>query len=109
MSGIYLKGLLERLGIAEQLKSKIRFGRGGEMVGEGKAEIGLTQVSEILSEPGAELAGLLPADIQQYTIFPAAIGASAAHAEAAQALLKFLKSPEAAKVLKTKGLEPAGA
>jgi molybdate transport system substrate-binding protein len=106
LSGIYLKGLLERLGIAEQLKSKIRFGRGGEMVGEGKAEIGLTQISEILSEPGADLAGPLPADIQQYTIFPAAIGAGAAHVEAAQALLKFLKSPEAAKVLKAKGLEP---
>jgi molybdate transport system substrate-binding protein len=109
LSGIYLKGLLERLGIAEQLKSKIRFGRGGEMVSAGKAEIGLTQVSEILSEPGAELAGPLPADIQQYTIFPAAIGAAAAHAEAAQALLRFLKSPEAANILKAKGLEPAGA
>jgi molybdate transport system substrate-binding protein len=107
LSGTYLKGLLERLGIAEQLKSKIRFGRGGEMVGEGKAEIGLTQVSEILSESGAELAGPLPADIQQYTIFPAAIGATAAHAEPGQALLKFLKSPEAAKVLKAKGLDPA--
>jgi molybdate transport system substrate-binding protein len=107
LSGIYLKGLLERLGIAEQLKSKIKFGRGGEMVGEGKAEIGLTQVSEILSEPGAELAGPLPADIQQYTIFPAAIGAAAPQAEAGQALLKFLKSPEAAKVLRAKGLEPA--
>ena len=107
LSGIYLKGLLERLGIAEQLKSKTRFGRGGEMVSAGKAEIGLTQTSEILSEPGAELAGPLPADIQQYTIFPAAIGTAASHAEAAQALLKFLKSPEAGKVLKAKGLEPA--
>jgi molybdate transport system substrate-binding protein len=107
LSGIYLKGLLERLGIAEQLKSKIRSGRGGEMVSEGKAEIGLTQISEILSEPGAELAGPLPADIQQYTIFPAAIGTAAAHTEAGQALLKFLKSPEAARVLKAKGLEPA--
>jgi molybdate transport system substrate-binding protein len=77
------------------------------MVGEGKAEIGLTQVSEILSKSGAELAGPLPADIQQYTIFPAAIGATAAHAEPGQALLKFLKSPEAAKVLKAKGLDPA--
>jgi molybdate transport system substrate-binding protein len=107
LSGTYLKGLLERLGIAEQLKSKIRFGRGGEMVAEGKAEIGLTQVSEILSESGAELAGPLPADIQQYTIFPAAIGATAAHADAGQALLTFLKAPEAAKVLKAKGLDPA--
>jgi molybdate transport system substrate-binding protein len=107
LSGTYLKGLLERLGIADQLKSKIRFGRGGEMVGEGKAEIGLTQVSEILSEPSTELAGPLPADIQQYTIFPAAIGGAAAHAEAGQVLLKFLKSPEAANILKAKGLEPA--
>ncbi len=107
LSGIYLKGLLERLGIAEQLKSKIRFGRGGEMVGEGKAEIGLTQISEILSERGAELAGPLPPDVQQYTVFPAAIGAAAAQADAGKELLKFLKSPETAKVLKAKGLEPA--
>jgi ABC-type molybdate transport system substrate-binding protein len=46
-------------------------------------------------------------EIQQYTIFRAAIGASAAQAEAGKALLKFLKSPDAAKVLKAKGLEPA--
>ena len=107
LTGIYLKGLLERLGMAEQLKSKIRHGRGGEMVSEGKAEIGLTQVSEILSEPHAELAGPLPPEIQQYTVFPAAVGTAAAQAEAGQALLKFLKSPEAAKVLRAKGLEPA--
>ncbi len=73
LTGIYIKGLLERLGIAEELKSKIRFGRGAEMVGEGKAEIGLTQVSEILPVAGAELAGPLPPEIQQYTVFPAAL------------------------------------
>jgi len=107
LSGIYLKALLERLGLAEQLNSKIRHGRGGEMVSEGKAEIGLTQVSEILAEPHTELAGPLPPEIQQYTIFPAAIGTAAAQAEAGRALLKFLKSPEAATVLRAKGLEPA--
>jgi molybdate transport system substrate-binding protein len=107
LTGIYIKGLLERLGIANDVKSKIRFGRGGEMVSEGKAEIGLTQVSEIISEPNAELAGPLPPEIQQYTVFPAAVGTAASQAEAGKALLKFLKSPEAAKVLKAKGLEPA--
>jgi molybdate transport system substrate-binding protein len=107
LTGIYIKGLLERLGIADQVKSKIRHGRGGEMVSEGKAEIGLTQVSEILAEPHAELAGPLPPEIQQYTVFPAAVGTAAAQAEAGRALLKFLKSPEAATVLKAKGLEPA--
>ena len=55
----------------------------------------------------AELAGPLPPEIQQYTVFPAAIGAAAMQAEVAQALLKFLKSPDAAKVLKAEGLEPA--
>ena len=55
----------------------------------------------------AELAGPLPPEIQQYTVFPAALSAAALQAEAAQALLKFLKSPDAAKVLKAKGLEPA--
>ena len=99
--------MVERLGIAEELKSKIRFGRGAEMVSEGKAEIGLTQVSEILPVAGAELAGPLPPEIQQYTVFPAALSAAAIQAEAGQALLKFLKSPDAAKVLKAKGLEPA--
>jgi len=107
LTGIYMKGLLERLGIASQLQSKIRHGRGGEMVSQGKAEIGLTQISEILSEPHAELAGPLPPEIQQYTVFPAAVGTTAAQAEAGKALLKFLKSPEAAKVLRAKGLEPA--
>ena len=107
LTGIYIKGLVERLGIAEELKSKIRFGRGAEMVSEGKAEIGLTQVSEILPVAGAELAGPLPPEVQQYTVFPAALSAAAIQAEAGQALLKFLKSPGAAKVLKAKGLEPA--
>jgi molybdate transport system substrate-binding protein len=107
LTGIYLKGLFERLGIAEELKPKLRFGRGAEMVGEGKAEIGITQISEILPVASAEFAGPLPPEIQQHTIFPAAIGASAAQAEAGKALLKFLKSPDAAKVLKARGLEPA--
>ena len=107
LTGIYIKGLVERLGIAEELKSKIRSGRGAEMVGEGKAEIGLTQVSEILPVAGAELAGPLPPEVQQYTVFPAALSAAVIQAEAGQALLKFLKSPGAAKVLKAKGLEPA--
>ena len=107
LTGIYLKGLFERMGIAEELKPKLRLGRGAEMVGEGKAEIGLTQISEILPVAGAEFAGPLPPEIQQYTIFPAAIGASAAQAEVGQALVKFLKSPDAAKVLKARGLEPA--
>jgi molybdate transport system substrate-binding protein len=107
LTGIYLKGLFDRLGMTEALKPKIRLGRGAEMVGEGKADIGLTQISEILPVAGAELAGPLPQEVQQYTVFPAAIGVGAAQPDAARALLKFLVSPDTAKVLKAKGLEPA--
>ena len=106
LTGIYIKGLVERLGIAEELKSKIRFGRGAEMVSEGKAEIGLTQVSEILPVAGAELAGPLPPEVQLYTAFSIAVGLKAQQPEAAKALIAFLRAPVLVPVLKAKGLEP---
>lgn len=107
LTGDYLKGLFERLGIAPQMTAKTVFGRSAETVAEGKAEFGLTQVSEILPVAGAELAGPLPKEIQEYSVFPGAVSANAKQAEAAKALLKYLTSPEAAKVMKAKGLEPA--
>jgi molybdate transport system substrate-binding protein len=107
LTGDFLKGLFQRLGIADQMKAKTVLGRGAETVAEGKAEFGLTQISEILPIEGAELAGPLPPDIQEYTVFPGAVSAGAAQPDAAKALLKFLTSPEAVKVIKAKGLEPA--
>jgi molybdate transport system substrate-binding protein len=106
VTGVYIKGLFQRLGIADQMQSKTQHGRGAEMVAEGKAELGVTQISEILPVAGAELAGPLPPDIQQRTAFPGAISTASKAPEAAQALFKFLASPEAARVIKSKGLEP---
>jgi molybdate transport system substrate-binding protein len=108
LTGIYLKGLFQRLGLADELSGKIKFGRGAEMVGKGEAEIGLTQISEILPVAGAELAGPLPPEVQSYTVFPAGIAASAAQPAAAKALLTFLTTPEAARVIAAHGLEPRG-
>ncbi len=109
-SGIYLKSLFERLGIAEQLKPKIKLlpasNPAANAVANGEAEIGMTQISEILPYAGAELVGPLPADIQLYTVFPAAVGASAKEPDAAKALIKFLTAPAAVPVLKAKGLSP---
>jgi molybdate transport system substrate-binding protein len=106
VTGVYLKDLFQRLGIAEALKPKLVNGRAAETVAEGKADIGVTQISEILPIAGAELAGPLPPEVQKVTAFPAAIGNAAKEADAAKALLKFLASPEALKVIKAKGLEP---
>jgi molybdate transport system substrate-binding protein len=109
-TGIYLKGLFERLGIAQQLKEKTKLlppsNPAAHAVANGEAEIGMTQISEILPYPGAELVGPLPADIQLLTVYPAAIGTAAKEPDAAKTLLKFLTSPAAAPVLKAKGLEP---
>jgi molybdate transport system substrate-binding protein len=106
LTGTYLKGVFQRLGIADDLKAKTKFGRGADMVGKGEAELGITQISEILPVAGAELAGPLPPEVQHYTVFPAAISAAAQQADAAKALLSFLASPDAARVIKSHGLEP---
>lgn len=107
LTGDYLKGLFQRLGITAQMDAKTLRTRGAETVAEGKADYGLTQISEILPIAGAELAGPFPKDIQEYTVFPGAVSTTAKEADAAKALLKYLTTPEAAKVMKAKGLEPA--
>jgi molybdate transport system substrate-binding protein len=109
-TGIYLKGLLERLGIAEQLKAKTKLlppsNPAAHAVANGEAEIGMTQISEILPYAGAELVGPLPAEIGLQSVYPAAIGAGAKEPDAAKALIRFLAAPAAIPVLKSKGLEP---
>jgi molybdate transport system substrate-binding protein len=104
-SGIYLKGLFERLGIAEQIRGKlVTVKAAGQAVGNGEAEIGFTQVSEILSYANAEVGSMLPPDIQSFTTF--SIGVGSKDSKPAEALVKFLTTKEAAAVIKVKGLEP---
>jgi molybdate transport system substrate-binding protein len=107
-TGAYLKTLFDKLGIAEALKPKLKLLKGGvgEAITNGEIEIGMTQISEILPHPGAELVGPLPADIQSYTSFSAAVSTSSKEAEAAKAFVKFLAAPPALAVIKAKGMEP---
>ncbi len=106
LTGIYLWGLFERLDLTAAVKAKFKDGSGATMAGTGATEIGLTQASEVAIVPEAELAGRLPAEIQHFTVFPAAISANAKAPDAAGALLKFLASPDALRVMRAKGLEP---
>jgi molybdate transport system substrate-binding protein len=104
-SGIYLRGLFERLGVAEQIKNKlISVKAAGQAVADGEAEIGFTQISEVLPYAGAEVGGMLPPDIQLFTNF--VIGMRDKDSKPAEALVKFLTTPAAAAVIKLKGLEP---
>jgi molybdate transport system substrate-binding protein len=104
-SGIYLKSVFERLGVTEQIKGKlISVKAAGEAVANGEAEIGFTQVSEVLSYVGAEVGGMLPPDIQSFTTF--SIGLHSKEFTPAEVLVNFLTTPAAAAVIKVKGLEP---
>src|SRR6202008_976734 len=72
LTGPHRWTVFQRLGITDEVKLRHRQGRGAEMVAEGKAEVGMTQISEVLHVPGVELAGPLPPEIQNYTIFAGA-------------------------------------
>ncbi len=109
-SGIYVHGLLDKLGIADEVKPKAKLIHGGavaEHIARGEAEVGIHQISEILPVKGIVLVGPLPAEIQNYTVYAAGLSANAKEAEAAKALIKALTGPAAADVLKSKGMEPA--
>src|SRR5215475_6628879 len=110
-SGIFVDRLLDKLGVAGDVKPKAKLIPGGavaEHIVKGEAEIGIHQISEILPVKGITLVGPLPAEIQNYTVYAAGIGAQGKESDAAKALLKTLTSPAAAEVLKSKGMEPAG-
>ena len=107
-TGAYLKTLFEKLGIADELKPRLKSlqGAAGEAAASGEVEIGMTQISEILPYAGAELVGPLPPDIQSYTYFSAAAATATKEADVAKAFIKFLAAPSALAVIKAKGMEP---
>ena len=107
LTGIYLWSLLTRLGISDAIRAKYKDGSGAELVGKGESEIGLTQASEVALAAGVELGGLLPTEIQNYTVFAGAIVRNTRQPAAGKALLDFLAAPETIKVMKAKGLVPA--
>ncbi len=112
-AGVSFTKTLHDLGIADAMKPKIHLARGGaaamEALAKGEVEIGLTFVSEILTEPGVEAVGPLPAAISTPTTLVAFVSSHAKNAAAARALVKYLASPEAAAIYKKVGMEPGRA
>jgi molybdate transport system substrate-binding protein len=100
-----------RLGITEQMKAKAKLmpGREGcELVAKGEIEVAVTQVTEILAVSGVEVGGVLPKELQNTTdfAFSAGVITNAKEQDGARALLRFLTSPAAIKVIKANGMEP---
>jgi molybdate transport system substrate-binding protein len=108
-SGAHVAALLARLAILDDVTPKLRSVGGGEtghVVARGEAELGIVPVTTILAAaPGAELAGLLPADVQSYMEFAIGISSSARASEPASALIGFLTGSLADETLRTKGME----
>jgi molybdate transport system substrate-binding protein len=112
-SGVYFAKLLERMGIADQMKAKTRHpppsGNSANLVVAGEADLAIQQEPEVMSVAGIDMVGPLPADVNNITAYAAGIGAGSQQADAATALIRFLHSPEAQAVFKAKGLKPADA
>jgi molybdate transport system substrate-binding protein len=111
VSGEYLsKELFQRLGLADQILPKCRRIEGGQRVGaalaRGEAEIGFQQISELLPEPGIDIVGPLPPEVQRISVFSAGVAAHSENREAATGLIRFLSSPEAAPAITKSGMEP---
>lgn len=108
-SGVYLTGLFERWGIADQISDRIVKAPPGVPVGsliaKGEVELGFQQLSELLHLKGIVILGSLPADIQIMTIFSAGVTANSQQKYAIEALLNFLASPEATEVKVHNGME----
>jgi molybdate transport system substrate-binding protein len=109
-SGFYLADLFRRMGIADQIKDKVKQAPSGVQVGElvarGEVDLGFQQVSELLHLKGIQYLGPLPADIQHITVYSAGLHRAAPEPDAAKALLKFLTAPEAGPVIRKTGMEP---
>jgi molybdate transport system substrate-binding protein len=109
-SGVHVERLIARWGLTDQLRAKIVPPIPnvpiGEVVARGDAEIGFQQVSELLPVKGIDYLGPLPADIQETTVFSAAVHRAAEQVEAARTLLKYLTAPEAAAIIRKTGMEP---
>jgi molybdate transport system substrate-binding protein len=106
-SGVYLKQLFDKLGIAPQIAAKAVLVPGGlvaQRVVDGQAELGIHQISEIVAVPGAVLVGPLPAEVQNPTVYAGALSTSAADTNATLSLLIHLASEETQLLLKNHGM-----
>jgi len=111
LSGVVASRAIERLGIAEQMKSRTTLVPGAQspdLVAKGEVELGIAQASEIVPIAGAQLVGPLPGELGSLTQFSGAIAAESGSANEAKALIDFLAGQEAGPHLRANGFEPGG-
>ncbi len=108
-SGIYFVGLLDRMGIKDQMQGKLKPMAAEdtvEVVARGEADMVVVVATRITGVPGVDRVGFIPEELQTKIGFAAGLGAAAKDPEAAKALIKFLSGPSAAATLRANGVEP---
>jgi molybdate transport system substrate-binding protein len=108
-SGIFFAQLIERLGIGSEVNARARIipsGLTAELLTGGEADLAVQQISELKQVAGVEVVGPIPRNLQTPAVFSAGRWAASAKVAQADALLKYLASPEVAPMLRESGLEP---
>jgi|ERR1043166_5989184 molybdate transport system substrate-binding protein len=107
-SGLYFVSLIEKLGIADQIraKAKVQDGIVGKLAARGEAEIAVQQISELMQADGVDIVGPLPDELQSITIFSGGVFAASKQRTAAEAFVAHLASPAVAPIIRQKGMEP---
>ena len=108
-SGKYFVGLVDRLGIAAEMKPKMRpmpAEYNVEVVARGEVELVVVVASRISGAPGVELVGRIPQELQTWIGFTAGVGSATKEPEAARSMIRFFTAPAAAPVLSAMGIEP---
>jgi len=109
-AGAAIVGLLNKLGIADDVAKKSTLGRTGaeavQKMANGEADIAISFISEIQPIKGAKVVGPLPAAVQNPSTYAAAIGVASANPQQARALIQAMHNEEARRVITAAGLEP---
>jgi molybdate transport system substrate-binding protein len=109
-SGVYFDKLLDRMGIGDQIRAKAKHpppgGNSANLLVSGEAELAVQQKPEIMYVRGVDVVGDLPGDLNNITVFAAAVSTDSKNADAAKALIKMLHVPASQAVFKEKGLNP---
>jgi molybdate transport system substrate-binding protein len=108
-SGRYVERMLDRMGIGEQVKPKIKSGGAGsaaQFLARREVDFAVIGLPPVVGIAGVEWVGLIPDELQHWEVFTAGLSASAKNPAAGRDLLSFLQTPQAAAVFKSKGLDP---
>ena len=109
-SGVHLKAVIDRFGIAGQVDTKTKLSPGipplVESIANGEVEIGVLQISEIVPDARLELVGPLPKGAEKATVMTTGLRTDSKETAAGRALIRFLTSPDVGSVIKARGLEP---